>query len=98
MQTDHVALRIIHKGNKAILPNGKFLYKDTAPIGGSPVCLNGAVGTNPYRSNGKVATWGPSALGRVQYETARSNPPNLVCAVPMVMALNLDPAPKVAAA
>lgn len=41
-------------------------------------------------SNGKVATWGPSALGRAQYETARSNPPNLVCAVPMVMALNLD--------
>ncbi len=41
-------------------------------------------------SNGKVATWGPSALGRVQYETARANPPNLVCAVPMVMALNLD--------
>ena len=28
--------------------------------------------------------------GRVQYETARSNPPNLVCAVPMVMPLNLD--------
>src|SRR6185295_6374335 len=41
-------------------------------------------------SNGKVATWGPSALGRVQYETARANPPNLVCAVPIVMALNLD--------
>lgn len=40
--------------------------------------------------NGKIATWGPSALGRVQYETARSNPPNLVCAVPMVMPLNLD--------
>ena len=41
-------------------------------------------------SNGKVATWGASALGRVQYETARANPPNLVCAVPLVMALNLD--------
>jgi predicted acyl esterase len=40
--------------------------------------------------NGKVATWGPSALGRVQYETARHNPPNLVCQVPMVMPLNLD--------
>jgi uncharacterized protein len=39
--------------------------------------------------NGKIATWGPSALGRVQYETARSNPPNLVCAVPVVMPLNL---------
>jgi len=41
-------------------------------------------------SNGKVATWGLSALGRVQYETARENPPNLVSAVPMVMPLNLD--------
>jgi predicted acyl esterase len=41
-------------------------------------------------SNGKVATWGLSALGRVQYETARENPPNLVCAVPIVMPLNLD--------
>ena len=41
-------------------------------------------------SNGKVATWGLSALGRVQYETAQENPPNLVCAVPIVMPLNLD--------
>ena len=40
--------------------------------------------------NGKIATWGPSALGRVQYETARSKPSNLVCAVPMVMPLNLE--------
>ncbi|MEW6212770.1 MAG: CocE/NonD family hydrolase [Acidobacteriota bacterium] len=41
-------------------------------------------------SNGRIATWGPSALGRVQYETARNNPPNLVCSVPLVMPLNLD--------
>ncbi len=41
-------------------------------------------------SNGKVATWGMSALGRVQYETARENPPNLVCSVPIVMPLNLE--------
>jgi len=41
-------------------------------------------------SDGKVATWGLSALGRVQYETARENPPNLVCAVPIVMPLDLD--------
>lgn len=40
--------------------------------------------------DGRIGTWGPSALGRVQYETARANPPNLVCAVPMVMPLNLD--------
>jgi predicted acyl esterase len=41
-------------------------------------------------SNGRVGTWGPSALGHVQYETARAHPPGLICAVPMVMPLNLD--------
>ncbi len=41
-------------------------------------------------SNGKIATWGLSALGRVQYETARENPPNLVCGIPIVMPLDLD--------
>lgn len=41
-------------------------------------------------SNGRIGTWGPSALGRVQYETAQAHPPGLVCAVPMVMPLNLD--------
>jgi predicted acyl esterase len=40
-------------------------------------------------SNGRVGTWGPSALGRVQYFTAQGRPPGLVCAVPMVMPLNL---------
>lgn len=35
-------------------------------------------------SDGQVATWGPSALGRVQYMTAKKNPPHLVCAVPIV--------------
>jgi len=34
--------------------------------------------------DGQVATWGPSALGRVQYMTAKKNPPHLVCAVPLV--------------
>src|SRR2546422_1167054 len=41
-------------------------------------------------SNGKVATWGASALAVAQYETARENPPALVCAVPVVMTLQLD--------
>jgi predicted acyl esterase len=40
-------------------------------------------------SNGKIGTWGPSALGRVQYMTAKGHPTGLVCAVPMVMPLNL---------
>ena len=41
-------------------------------------------------SDGHVGTWGPSALGRVQYKTAQAHPPGLVCAVPIVMPLNLD--------
>ncbi|HOY31284.1 MAG TPA: CocE/NonD family hydrolase [Bacteroidales bacterium] len=34
--------------------------------------------------NSKVGTWGPSALGRIQYMTARKRPPHLVCAIPLV--------------
>lgn len=34
--------------------------------------------------NGKIGTWGPSALGRIQYATARENHPNHTCAVPLV--------------
>ena len=34
--------------------------------------------------NGKVATWGPSALGLIQFQTMRHQPPHLVCAVPLV--------------
>ncbi len=35
-------------------------------------------------STGKVGTWGLSALGNIQFMTAREKPPHLVCAVPMV--------------
>jgi predicted acyl esterase len=31
-----------------------------------------------------VGTWGPSALGKVQFETAKKNPPHLKCMVPLV--------------
>lgn len=34
--------------------------------------------------NGKVGTWGPSALGRVQFLTAMEQPPALACCVPIV--------------
>lgn len=34
--------------------------------------------------DGQVATWGPSALGNIQFQTAREQPPHLVCAVPLV--------------
>ena len=35
-------------------------------------------------SDGKVGTWGPSALGKVQFLTAREHPPHLVCIAPQV--------------
>jgi predicted acyl esterase len=34
--------------------------------------------------NGKVGTWGGSALGMVQFWTAFENPPHLVCAAPFI--------------
>ena len=37
-------------------------------------------------SDGRVGTWGPSALGRVQFMTAVERPPHLVCCVPLVAA------------
>lgn len=35
-------------------------------------------------SNGKVGTWGPSALGKIQYQTAKEQHPAHKCAVPLV--------------
>lgn len=35
-------------------------------------------------SNGKIGTWGPSALGKVQFQTAEYNPPHLTCICPLV--------------
>lgn len=35
-------------------------------------------------SDGNVGTWGASALGRIQYQTARENPPHLKCIIPLV--------------
>ena len=34
--------------------------------------------------NGKIGTWGLSALGQIQFMTARHHPPHLVCCVPVV--------------
>ncbi len=34
--------------------------------------------------NGRVGTWGPSALGAIQFLTARRHPPHLVCCAPLV--------------
>ena len=41
-------------------------------------------------SDGKVATWGPSALGLIQFQTANENPPHLICAVPIVAGMRSD--------
>ncbi len=41
-------------------------------------------------SNGKVGTWGASALGRVQFQTAKKNPPHLTCICPLVAGPQYD--------
>ncbi len=41
------------------------------------------IATQPW-CNGKIGTVGPSALGNVQYQTAREQPPHLICAIPEV--------------
>lgn len=35
-------------------------------------------------SNGKIGTWGGSALGMIQFQTAAEQPPHLVCAAPFI--------------
>jgi predicted acyl esterase len=35
-------------------------------------------------SNGRIGTWGPSALGNIQFMTAKKRPPHLICSVPLV--------------
>lgn len=37
-------------------------------------------------SNGKIGCWGPSALGKVQFQTAEKHPPHLTCICPLVAA------------
>jgi predicted acyl esterase len=34
--------------------------------------------------NGKIGTWGGSALGKQQFDTAAEQPPSLVCAAPLI--------------
>lgn len=41
------------------------------------------IATQPW-SDGKVGTWGPSALGKIQFQTAKKRPPHLVCCIPLV--------------
>lgn len=41
-------------------------------------------------SNGRVGTWGPSALGKIQFMTAKKRPPHLICSVPVVAFSQMD--------
>jgi predicted acyl esterase len=45
--------------------------------------------TQPW-CNGKIGTWGPSALGKVQFQTAKENPPHLTCICPLVAGSQFD--------
>lgn len=41
-------------------------------------------------SNGKIGTWGPSALGKIQFQTAKEHPANLTCICPLVAGPQFD--------
>lgn len=41
-------------------------------------------------SNDSTGTWGPSALGVIQFQTARENPPHLTCCAPIVSGMRTD--------
>ena len=41
-------------------------------------------------SDGKVGTWGGSALGKQQLDTAAEKPPHLVCCVPLIASMGQD--------
>lgn len=41
-------------------------------------------------SNQKIGTWGPSALGKVQFQTAKENPTHLTCICPVVAGPQFD--------
>jgi predicted acyl esterase len=41
-------------------------------------------------SDGKIGTWGPSALGLIQFQTAKEMPSHLTCAAPIVSGMNSE--------
>lgn len=43
------------------------------------------IATQPF-SNDLIGAWGPSALGKVQFQTAKEYPPHLTCICPLVAA------------
>ncbi len=73
-----------------------FVIVDWRGFYGSSGALNGVpnrgedgydvvewIASQPW-SDGQIATWGPSALGKIQFQTARENPPHLACICPLV--------------
>lgn len=76
--------------------NYNFVVLDWRGFYGSSAALNGTpnrgqdgydavewIATQTW-SDGQVGTWGPSALGKVQFQTAKEHPPHLVCMTPLV--------------
>lgn len=69
---------------------GRFASADAAYPGAPSIGEDGYdvvewIAAQPW-CNGKIGTWGPSALGRVQYQTAQQQPPALTCICPVVAA------------
>ncbi len=72
---------------------GFFGSKGAKKLFGAGMAQNGKDGYDVVKwiaaqswSNGKVAMWGPSAVGRVQYAVAGERPPSLMAIAPMVAA------------
>lgn len=74
--------------NYVILDWRGFYGSDSAAVTGYDRGLDGYdavewIAQRPW-CNGKVGTWGASALGLIQFMTAKHHPPHLVCSVPLV--------------
>jgi len=80
-----------HGSGSALKPHGGIMrwIDEVAPLASDGYDIVEWIARQDW-CNGRVGTWGPSALAAAQYETARANPPHLVCCVPMVMPLYYD--------
>ncbi|NUN48670.1 MAG: CocE/NonD family hydrolase [Candidatus Brocadiae bacterium] len=86
--------------------NYAYVFVDWRGFYGSKAAMAGVRGTGFKRgldgydcvewiavqpwSNGKVGTWGGSALGKQQLDTAAEHPPHLVCCVPLIAAMGSE--------
>ena len=74
--------------NYVILDWRGFYGSESAAVPGYDRGLDGYdavewISQRPW-CNGKVGTWGPSALALIQFLTAKHRPPHLICSVPLV--------------